>query len=73
LDRYTAELAMVLLGVTSAVLLVAYGLVGAGGTADTDPVFWLLALAFLIYVGWDIRRHLRAMRRRSGSADEKNP
>ena len=63
---------MILLGVTSAVLLVAYGVLAAGGSAETDPFFWILALAFLVYIGWDIRRHLRALRSRSAARDGKN-
>ncbi len=60
---------MVLLGVASAVFLVAYGLVASGGGVVTDPVFWLLAVAFLVYVGWDTRRHLRAIRSRPPQDD----
>jgi divalent metal cation (Fe/Co/Zn/Cd) transporter len=69
--RHAAELAMVLLGATSVVLLVAYGLLATGGTG-TDPVFWILVLAFLVYIGWDVRRHVRAMRSRGPEINRRN-
>ena len=52
---------MALLGVTSAALLIVYGLIGAGTTAN-PPLFWIIVVAFLLYIGWDLRRHLRAIR-----------
>lgn len=67
-----ADVGMIVIGVTSAVLLVVYGMLAAGGSAETDPVFWILVLAFLVYIGWDIRRHLRAMRSRSGARGGRN-
>ncbi len=62
MDRRAAEFVMVLLGVSAAVLLVTYGLLAQGGTAVTDPIFWILAVAFLVYIGWDIWRHVRSLR-----------
>ena len=59
--RQRADMVMILLGVTSAVLLIAYGVVAAMGTEGSDPIFWLLVIAFLVYLTWDIRRHLRAL------------
>lgn len=72
MDRHAAELVMILLGVTAAVLLVAYGLVAQGGAAVTDPVFWILAVAFLAYIGWDVWRHVRSMRSRSESLEDRS-
>ncbi len=62
---------MVLIGVTAAVLLVTYGLIAQGGSAVTDPVFWILAAAFLVYIGWDVRRHLKSMRTSTAALDRK--
>ena len=55
-----ADFAMVLLGLVSAALLVVYGLISAAGTAN-PILFWIIVVAFLVYIGWDVRRHIRAM------------
>ena len=60
-----AEVAMILLGVTSAVALVVWGLLAFTGSTGADPIFWVFAAAFLVYVGWDTRRHVRVIRSRS--------
>ncbi len=60
-----AELAMMILGAASAILLVGYGLLAVGVTSETSLVFWAVTLAFLVYVGWDLRRHLRNVHGRS--------
>ncbi len=73
MDRSAAELALSLLGVTSAVLLVAYGLLSSAVPPGADPLFWLLTIAFLVYVAWDVRRHIRGMRRHAAAKDAKGP
>ncbi len=64
---------MVLLGLSAAVLLVTYGLLAQGGSAVTDPVFWVLAVAFLVYIGWDLWRHVRSLRRGSTPSTQRKP
>lgn len=71
MERTAAELVMVLIGVTSAVLLVAWGVL-ASVDAGADPVFWILATAFLVYIAWDVRRHLRAIRIRGPPREGRN-
>ncbi len=73
MDRNAADLVMILTGVTAVVLLVAWGLLAAAGTAGFDPVFWLLAAAFIVYIGWDTRRHLKAIRTRTKAREGRNP
>jgi threonine/homoserine/homoserine lactone efflux protein len=58
MERSTADLLMILVGATSAALLALYALTSAAN----DPVFWLFVVAFIVYIGWDILRHLRSMR-----------
>lgn len=64
---------MVLLGLTSAVLLVVWGLLAATGSGGIDPSFWLVAAAFLVYIVWDVRRHLKAIRAQAASREGRNP
>lgn len=64
---------MVLLGVTSAVLLVAWGVLTAASGGGADPVFWILAAAFLVYLAWDIRRHVVSMRTRTAARERRGP
>ena len=71
MDRDAAELVVILLGVTSGVLLVAWGLLTAAAGVGTDPLFWVLAAAFLVYLAWDVRRHVLALRRRSAPPGKK--
>ena len=57
-----AELVMALIGITSVALLIVYGLTATAGSAQTDVTFWLLTAAFVVYIAWDVRRHLRKIR-----------
>ncbi len=64
-----AELVLALLGVTTAVLLVVWGVLTYETGAAVDLLFWILAAAFVVYIVWDTRRHLKAIRARK-RADE---
>ncbi len=61
MDPSTSNLLMILVGATSVALLAMYALSSAG----SDPLFWLFVVAFVVYIVWDIRRHLRGMRART--------
>ena len=73
MDANIADVAMISTGVTTVVLLVAWGLVASAGSAGFDPVFWILAAAFIVYIGWDTRRHLKAIRVRTQGRRGRNP
>ncbi len=73
MDSNTADLVLILTGVIAVVLLVAWGLLAAAGSAGFDPVFWILVAAFVVYIAWDTRRHLRAIRTRTKAREGRNP
>ncbi len=73
MDSSAADLVLMLTGVTAMVLLVAWGLLTAAGNAGFDPVVWTLAGAFGVYIAWDTRRHLRAIRTRTKAREGRNP
>ena len=51
---------MVALGLVSVTLLLIYGMIAFSSSAGVDPFFWIFVVFFLVYIVWDIRRHLRA-------------
>ena len=65
--RDAAEFVMIALGVGSGALLVFWGLSLTNASWGTLSLFWMFVVAFLAYVGWDVLRHLRAIRSRSAS------
>ncbi len=52
---------MVALGLVSVTLLFIYGMVAFTSSAGVDPIFWIFVVFFLVYIVWDVRRHLRAI------------
>ncbi len=70
--RDAAEWVMIALGVVSAALLVLWGLSLSTYSSANGPFFWVLAVAFLAYVGWDVLRHVRAIVSRSASLERRN-
>ncbi len=66
-----ADLVLALLGVTTAVLLVVWGVLTYEAGAAVDLLFWILAAAFVVYIAWDTRRHLKAIRARKRSDEGK--
>ncbi len=59
MDRRQLTGLMIGLGVVAVVALFLWGLLAAG----SDPVFWLIAVAFSVVMAWDVSRHLRELRR----------
>lgn len=60
--RNSFALALIALGIVSAGILLLYGLVAENGSPEPNPLFWLFVVLFLVLIGWDVLRHLRALR-----------